>query len=139
MWIESRAEGHAISHEDWDYVSRGSSKYFMTISCIHSTSTCGVHVCFQTIALYAYDFANDYDVNTLRMRYFCIRFCGQAKRVLRVRMCSPSAAVTSRHGIIILLSEILGIGSSSTSSSGTFSWTLSATGQADCSTISRFS
>jgi hypothetical protein len=135
MWIESRAEGRAISHEDWEYVSRGSSKYFMTISCIHSTSTCGAHVCFQTIALYEYDFANDYDVNTLRMRSFCITVCGQAKRVLRVRMCSPSAAVTSRHWIIIMLSEILSIGSSSASSS----WTLSGTGQADCSTISRFS
>jgi hypothetical protein len=37
-----------ISHEDWDYPNRGSSKYFMAINCIHTT-TPGARNCFQTI------------------------------------------------------------------------------------------
>jgi hypothetical protein len=35
---------HAISHKRWDYRSRGSTKYCMTISCIH-VITLEVHNC----------------------------------------------------------------------------------------------
>jgi hypothetical protein len=48
---DNHGEAHAISHESWDYPNRESSKYFMTINCIHTT-TRGAHICFQTIVLY---------------------------------------------------------------------------------------
>jgi hypothetical protein len=58
---------------------------------------------------------------------FYTTFCGQTKRVLRVRVCSASTTVTSGHGIILMLSANVGIKSTSASafglvSSGTLSW-----------------
>jgi hypothetical protein len=73
-----------LTHEDWDYPNRESSKYFMTINCIHTT-TRGAHICLQTIVLYGCNFANGYDINSLRMSSFYTTFCGQTKRVLRMR------------------------------------------------------
>jgi hypothetical protein len=93
--------------------NRGSSKYFMTINCIHTT-TRGAHICFQTIVLYGWNFANGYNINTLRMSSYYITFCGQTKRVLRVRVCSTSTTVTSRHGIILMLSANVDIKPAST-------------------------
>jgi hypothetical protein len=73
------------------------------------------------------NFVNGYDINTLRMSSFYITFCGQTKRVLRVRVRSASTTVTSGHGIILMLSANVGIKSASASafglvSSGTLSW-----------------
>jgi hypothetical protein len=48
LWNESRVNAHATPHGNWDYPNRGSSKYFMTINCIHTT-TRGEHICFQTM------------------------------------------------------------------------------------------
>jgi hypothetical protein len=45
------------------------TKNFMTINCIHNT-TRGANICFQTIVLYGCNFANGYDINTLRMSSF---------------------------------------------------------------------
>jgi hypothetical protein len=103
LWNESRGEVHAISHENWDYPNRGSSKYFMMINCIHTT-TCGALICFQTIVLYGCNFSNCYDIKT-----------------------STSTTVTSGHGIILMLSANVGIKSTSASafgfvSSGTLLW-----------------
>jgi hypothetical protein len=58
---------------------------------------------FPDIVLYGSNFANCYDINTLRMSSFYTTFCGQMKRVLRVRACSMSTTVTSGHGIILML------------------------------------
>jgi hypothetical protein len=69
LWNESRGEAHAISHDNWDYPNRGSSKYFMAINCVHTT-TRGAHICFQTIVLYGCNFTNGNDINTLRMSSF---------------------------------------------------------------------
>jgi hypothetical protein len=109
----SRAEAQAISQESWDCSNRGQSKYFMTITCIH-TITCRARVCFLTIVLHACSFANGY-INTLRMGS---AFCGQTKCLLRVRLCPASATFTSAHRIIIMLSPNVGIKSASASAFG---------------------
>jgi hypothetical protein len=114
------------SHENWDYPNRGSSKYFITINCIHAT-TRGAHICFQTVVLYGCNFANGYDINTLQTSSFYATFCGQTTRVLRVRVCSTSTTVISGYGIILMLSANVGIKCASASafglvSSGTLSW-----------------
>jgi hypothetical protein len=65
--------------------------------------------------------------NTLRMSSFYITICGRAEHVLRVRVRSMSATVTSGHGIILILFSNVGIRSTSASafgleSSETWSW-----------------
>jgi hypothetical protein len=94
---------------------------------LHPYHYCGANICFQTIVLYRCNFANRYDINTLRMSSFYTTFCGQRKRDLRVRVCSTSTAVTSGHGLILMLSANVGIKSASASafglvSSGSLSW-----------------
>jgi hypothetical protein len=102
-----------------------SSKYFMMIYCIHTTTRVA-HICFQTIVLCGCNFAKGY-INTLRMSSFYTNFCEQMKRVLRMRVCSTSTKPTSEHGIILMLSANVGIKSASPSalglvSSGSLSW-----------------
>jgi hypothetical protein len=80
-----------ISHENWDYPNRGSSKYLITINCIHTT-THRAHIRFQMIILHRCNFANGYDINTLRMSSFYTTFCGQMKRVLCMTVCSMSTS-----------------------------------------------
>jgi hypothetical protein len=89
----------------------------MTINCIHTT-TRGAHICFQTIVLYGCSFTDCYDINTLRMSSFFRTFCGQTKRVLRLRVCSTSTTVTSGHRIILMQSANVGIKSASASALG---------------------
>jgi hypothetical protein len=68
-----------------------------------------------TIVLYGCSFSNGYDINTLRMNYFYISFCGDMKHVLRLRVCSSSTAVTCGKGIILMLSANVGIKDTSAS------------------------
>jgi hypothetical protein len=76
LWNKSRGEFHAISHENWDYPKRGSSKFSMAISCLH-TPVRERHICFQTIVFYGINFSNGYVINILRMSCICVIFCGQ--------------------------------------------------------------
>jgi hypothetical protein len=62
---ESRGETPPTSYENGDYPKRGPSKYFIIISCIHTTA-CGAHICVQTRVLYGCNSGNGYDINTLR-------------------------------------------------------------------------
>jgi hypothetical protein len=91
---ENYKKTHAISHEKWDNPKRVSSTYFKTISCSHISSR-GTHICFQTIILYACNYSNHYNKNTMRMKSFYTTFNEETKHVLRVRMCSPSTTLTS--------------------------------------------
>jgi hypothetical protein len=86
----------------WDQPNRGSSEYFMMISCIPVT-TREACICFQTIILYGCTFANVYNINTLWMSSLYIAFDGQKKNVLCVRACSISTTVTSGKGLILML------------------------------------
>jgi hypothetical protein len=54
-------------------------------------------------------FANGYDINTLRMSSSYTTFCGQTKRVFRVRVCSTSTTVSSGNGVVLMLSVNVGI------------------------------
>jgi hypothetical protein len=95
----------------------------MEINCTHII-ICGAPICFQTIVFYGCNFFNGYGINTLRMSSFYITFCRQY--VLRMRVCSMSARITSAHGIILILSVNVSIKSAPASafglkSSGTFS------------------
>jgi hypothetical protein len=122
--------------------TEGSSKYFMTISCIPA-NTHRTHILFQLIVLYGCTFANVY-INTLLMSSLYIVFYGQKKNVLRVRACSMSTTVTSGKGLILMLPANVGISPFQCQRLG---WnrrahchgSLSTTWQADCSTISWFS
>jgi hypothetical protein len=122
LWNESRGEAHAISYENWDYATRGSSKCFMIVGCIH-TSTRGAPVSFQTIVLYKCSFANGC-ISTLRMSSFCAT---NTRNAFYAWGCVQRSQITSEHGIIIMLSTNIGIISTSKSalglvSSGTLSW-----------------
>jgi hypothetical protein len=83
------------------------------------------------IVLCGFSFLNK-DIKTLRMNSFYVSFYGQVKHVLNMRVCSTSTAVTSGHGITLMLSVNVGLMSASMSafgleSSGTLLWALSAT------------
>jgi hypothetical protein len=64
LWNERRGETHAISHENWAYPNRVSSKYSMTINCIHTISH-GEHISFHTIVLYGCEWVNQHTENEL--------------------------------------------------------------------------
>jgi hypothetical protein len=70
---------------------------------LHSYRYFGAHMCFQTI--YACNFTNGYDVNTLRLSS-CTQqsVYKRTNRVLGMRVCSASITVTPGHGIILILS-----------------------------------
>jgi hypothetical protein len=102
MWNESCGEANAMSRENWDYLNRGSSKYLITINCVHTT-TSGAHIYFQAIVLYECNFSNGY-INMLRASSSYTTFCGQTRRALGVRVWSMSITLTSGQGIIILIS-----------------------------------
>jgi hypothetical protein len=76
---------------------------------LHPYTTRGAHICFQTIVLYECNFANGYDINTLRMSSFYTKFYGETKHVLRARMCSASITAISGQGIVLILSSNAGI------------------------------
>jgi hypothetical protein len=70
----------------WDYSNWGSSKYFISISCIHTT-ICRVHICLKAIIL-PYSSVNIYDINTLWVSSFYITFYGLTKHILCMMVCS---------------------------------------------------
>jgi hypothetical protein len=47
---------------------------------------------------YGCNSADGYDVNTLRMSKFYVKFCGQTKHFSHVRVCSSSTRFTSGGG-----------------------------------------
>jgi hypothetical protein len=67
LWIGSRN----IARENLDYPNRGSSKYFMMITCIHIT-TRAARLCFQTIGHYGCNFVNGCVINTPSLSSLCI-------------------------------------------------------------------
>ncbi|KDR09573.1 hypothetical protein L798_00532 [Zootermopsis nevadensis] len=75
--MKSCGESHVIFHKKWNCPDQGFSSYFTTNNCIHVT-TCGVHICFQIIALYGCNFVNGY-INMLQMTAFYTALCGQTK------------------------------------------------------------
>jgi hypothetical protein len=98
-----------------------------------------VDTCFQTIFLYVFNLSNGY--NTVRTSSFYIIFYGQTRQVLRVNVCSTSTTVTS--GIILMDPRIWVPNPLQRQRLGWNRWghcsgPLSATWQADCSTIPSF-
>jgi hypothetical protein len=67
------------------------------------TTTRGVHIYFQKIALQGGNFAN-VCINTLWMNSFYTTCCGQTKNILVVRVCSTLTGVISRLRIIFTMS-----------------------------------
>jgi hypothetical protein len=141
-------EGAIVSTVEWkpwrsvhDYPKRESTKYFMMMNWIH-TITRGAHTYLQTILPFGCNFANGYDINTLRWSSLYIIFCGQTKYVLRIRVCSTSTVATSGYGKILFLSKNVGLFQRQCfdwNRRGHFRGPLSATWGADCSTMSWFS
>lgn len=95
-----RREAHMMSHKNWGHPNQGSSKYFMVISCIHTT-TRGEHTSSWIIVPYRCNFTNG-DNTTPWMSSFYITFCRQRKYILPVRVCSVSTAVTSGNKTILM-------------------------------------
>jgi hypothetical protein len=83
LWNASHREAHMLSCKNWDYPNHRSSEYFIMINYIYTT-TCRAHTCFLITVFYGCNYVNGYDINTLQMSYFYIKFCGQMRRVLCV-------------------------------------------------------
>jgi hypothetical protein len=74
--------------------TRGSSKYFVMINCIH-TSAHGVRICFQTIILYG---CNVKSTTLTHHDELFLTFYDQTKHVSQMRVCSTSTTVSCVWG-----------------------------------------
>jgi hypothetical protein len=90
-------------------------EYFMAINCIHTT-TSWTHIYFQTITMYACNFANCY-TNMLRMSSPAHHSLDR-RSVFYVWVCSEFTRIISGHSIILTLSANVCIKSVSASAFG---------------------
>jgi hypothetical protein len=78
-------------HEKWEYPNGVSSKHFIAF-------TRGAPIRLHRVALFGYNFANGYDINTWRISAFHVASFGEMNNVLRVRLHSTTTAVISGEG-----------------------------------------